>query len=435
MPNPFFYGNPIAPDQFLNRRQELRRIVSRIVNRGQSTALVGEPRSGRTSLFLYLLAQETRAQLYGESGDVLVFSYMDAQTLGVGFSQAQFWEYVLRPLCEQVISTQPDSPLAQAYEVCRENDFGCFVLERLFSQVAASGWRVVLLLDEFDVLLYHPILRSAEFFGSLRSLASRTRGALALVIASRRSLTDLNEATQQFSCTGSPYFNFLAEVTMKPLPNNAVTELLRRAEDRFTPKDNRFIIEMAGGHPYLLQVAASELWEAYAEFPDDPDQRWRQTGQRLYRVGLQTLSDIWRLWSPEMHKAFTIVALAEMSGLGQRKFRVKRLVRDLSDLGSELRMLEEHGFIVGDENVPGGWQVCPQVFLWWLADDLATMARRKMPFGEWLQRQEMGSLLAAAEKEHWGKVVQAAGVVFKEGVKVLIEATIQGFLSGAVPGV
>jgi hypothetical protein len=432
MSNPFFYGNPVAPDRFLDRRWELRRIISRIVNRGQSTAIVGEPRSGRTSLFLYLSAPETRAELYGESGDMLVFSYLDAQTLGVGFSQAQFWEYALRPLFERVIAPDPDSPLAQSYEVCRDNDFGCSVLERFFTQVEASGWRIVLLLDEFDVLLYHPILNSAEFFGSLRSLASRSRGSLAIVVASRRSLSDLNEATQQFNYTGSPYFNFLVEIALGPLPNSAVKELLHRAGDRFTSEDNRLIVDMAGGHPYLLQVAASELWEAYAEFPDDPDERWRQTGQRLYRVALQTLSDSWRLWSPELRKAFTIVALAEMSALGKNKFHVKRLVRDLSDLGSELRTLREHGFIVEDENVPGGWQVRPQVFLWWLADDLATMVRSEMPFGEWLQRQELGSLLAGAEKEQWGKAVQVAGVVFKEGVKVLIEATIQGFWSGAV---
>jgi len=33
MSNPFFYGNPVPPDQFLDRRRELRRITSRIVNR------------------------------------------------------------------------------------------------------------------------------------------------------------------------------------------------------------------------------------------------------------------------------------------------------------------------------------------------------------------------------------------------------------------
>lgn len=54
MPNPFYYGNPIPSEQFFNRRSQLRRITSRIVNQGQSTAIVGEPRSGKTSLLLYL---------------------------------------------------------------------------------------------------------------------------------------------------------------------------------------------------------------------------------------------------------------------------------------------------------------------------------------------------------------------------------------------
>jgi len=49
--NPFFYGNPVSPDQFLNRRRELRRIVGRIANQGQSSAIVGEPRGGKTPLF------------------------------------------------------------------------------------------------------------------------------------------------------------------------------------------------------------------------------------------------------------------------------------------------------------------------------------------------------------------------------------------------
>ncbi len=32
MQNPFFYGNPVLPDQLVDRRQELRRIAGRIAN-------------------------------------------------------------------------------------------------------------------------------------------------------------------------------------------------------------------------------------------------------------------------------------------------------------------------------------------------------------------------------------------------------------------
>jgi len=56
MSNPFFYGNPVFPDQFLDRRRELRRITGRITNQGQSTTIVGESRNGKTSLLLYLSA-------------------------------------------------------------------------------------------------------------------------------------------------------------------------------------------------------------------------------------------------------------------------------------------------------------------------------------------------------------------------------------------
>ena len=88
MSNPFFHGNPVAADQFLDRRRELRRIVGRILNQGQSTAIVGEPRTGKTSILEYLVAPETQAELYGVDAERLLFAYLDAQTLGGQFSQA-----------------------------------------------------------------------------------------------------------------------------------------------------------------------------------------------------------------------------------------------------------------------------------------------------------------------------------------------------------
>lgn len=75
VPNPFYHGNPVAPDQFLDRRGELRRLVNRIVNRGQSSAVVGEPRTGKTSLLEYLAAQDTRMQLYGQEEKSFSFPF------------------------------------------------------------------------------------------------------------------------------------------------------------------------------------------------------------------------------------------------------------------------------------------------------------------------------------------------------------------------
>jgi len=428
MSNPFFYGGPVSPDQFIDRLPELRHTVGRIINHGQSTAIVGEPRSGKTSMLSYLTAAEAYKRFYSPAGKRLLFPFIDAQTLGRQFDQAQFWEYALGPFHERVIARDPVSSLAQAYELCRQNNFGCFVLERLLAQVGAENWRLVLFLDEFDVLLHHPVLNSAEFFGSLRSLASRSRGALVLVIASRHSLTSLNDATQQFSCAGSPYFNFLDEITLGPLPPEAIAELLLRAGDRFTAEDCHFIEEVAGGHPYLLQVAASELWESYAEKQEDPGQRWQRMGHKLYGEAGRMLGDTWRLWSPMTRRAFATVALTSINALGQGKLHVKHFLRDMRGLEPELRLLKDQGFVVEDENIRSGWRVRPQVFLWWLADELARMVRHRVPFEEWLQKQELGSLLTRDEKEQWGKAVQTLRELLQDGVKALIEVGIKGIM-------
>jgi hypothetical protein len=327
MSNPFFYGNPVPANLFLDRREQLRRIVGRIANRGQSTAVVGEPRSGKTSLLRYLSAPEARDRFYADAEAQLVFSRMDAQTFPDEFSQAQFWEHALGPLYERAIVPQPDASLADAYETCKDNEFGTFVLERFLARSGQAGWRLVLVLDEFDVLLHHPVLKSTEFFGGLRALASRSEGALALVIASRRSLSNLNQETQQLSRTGSPYFNFLYEITLKPLPNKDITELLERAGNRFTPDDRLFITEVAGGHPYLLQVAACELWEAYEDDGDEPQQRRREVGDRVYNIATQILSDTWQLWPLETRQALATVGLAHLTALAQQGVCGRVIVR------------------------------------------------------------------------------------------------------------
>ena len=96
--NPFISGNPVSGPQFINRKKEIRRVVGRILNYGQSSAIVGEPRSGKTSLLQYLSAPENAEALYGEEKENLLFSFVDSLALGRQFSPAEFWKYVLEPV-------------------------------------------------------------------------------------------------------------------------------------------------------------------------------------------------------------------------------------------------------------------------------------------------------------------------------------------------
>lgn len=383
---PFQVGNPVTVDKFLGRRRELRRTASRL-RQGESTALVGEPRTGKTSLLFYLSAPEIQTELYGEAAEGFIFSYLDSQSLGGQFTPAQFWEQALLPVKERLCVPHPETPVAQQFAICEENGYGTYTLEVLFRRLHEAGRRLVLLLDEFNLILHHAVLNNAEFYGGLRSLTSRCE-SLSLVIASRLSLTRLNSETLVFNPTGSPYFNTFTELTLGDFPDTDVETLLRRGED-FTPADRGAIRRLTGRHPFLLQAAAEAMVDARAEGLDS-EQRRAFVGDRIYREQRQHFADTWRNWSPESRQLFTVVGLANMHNqLPDRRFRLDNLLADIAGWGPELGEMKHSGLLEPSETIPGGWKVTRQIMLWWLADELVQAMRSESDFSQWLSSEEL----------------------------------------------
>ncbi len=384
--SPFQVGNPVAPDKFLGRQRELRRTASRL-SQGESTALVGEPRTGKTSLLLYLSAPQTQSDLYDDGAEGLIFSYLDSQSLGGQFTPAQFWEQALLPIKERLCIPNPETAVAQQFAICQENGYGTYTLEVLFRRLHEAGRRLVLLLDEFNLILHHAVLNNAEFYGGLRSLSSRC-ASLSLVIASRLSLTRLNAETLVFNPTGSPYFNTFTELTLTDFPEKDVEALLRWGED-FIPADRYAIRRLAGGHPFLLQAAAEAMVDARAEKLDSEERR-QFVADRLYREQRQHFADTWRNWSPESRQLFTVVGLANMHNqLADRRFRLDNLLDDIAGWGPELGEMKHSGLIEPSETIPGGWKVTRQIMLWWLADELVQAMRSESDFSQWLSSEEL----------------------------------------------
>jgi AAA+ ATPase superfamily predicted ATPase len=366
--NPFIYGNPVAHDQLLGRKRELWQIAGRIYT-GQSSIITGSPRSGKTSVLEYLIAPEKQVELYGDRADELIFSFLDAYTWAAEFDNVQFWEAALAPLKERISADNSATSLSETYQICQDNKFGSFVLEKLIAQTKQKNWQLVLMIDEFDVLLDRPHLNNTEFFGGLRQLASRSRGALVLVMTTNISLTELHQQTKPFR-SGSPYFNFLDEIVLGPLSDSDVEELLRQGDTDFSDDDRRFIKKITGEHPYLLQVAASALWESYKNGnEDDPIKRQQQAKQDFYDRTKATLNDIWQSWLPTTRKAFIAVALIKLetlrTSLKIQPIDIKGFINDEPGFKQALEELEKQGF-VKDEN--GAWQVHPTIFLDFIAD-------------------------------------------------------------------
>jgi hypothetical protein len=376
--NPFLHSNPVPPEHFRGRKSERRRIVGRIVNAGESTSITGPFRCGKTSLLQYVSDSSLKSTLYGDRANQLIFSSLDIGTLGSEFDQAQFWSRALETFQDHINTNDIAPSLSEAYQVCQQNQFGNYVLEKLIAEIKKANLRLVLLLDGFDGLLHHK-LNSTEFFGGLRQLASLSKGALALLITGNTPLAQLNQQTQYFNRTGSPYFNFMDEVILGALTEGEIDELLRLADDRFTEDDRRFIKDIAGGHPYLLQLTASILWDIYEDGDEgEAMERQQSAGRVLYDQVKEKLDKTWKSWDENMQKVFVSIALVSLEKpLKIRHIDVKSISQEINRYKMELDNLERYGFLKTDEKE--NRQVYPGIFLRFIGDKVKPKYRGKQP--------------------------------------------------------
>ncbi|HID99323.1 MAG TPA: hypothetical protein EYP59_03425 [Thiotrichaceae bacterium] len=157
-------------------------------------------------------------------------------------------------------------------------------------------------------------------------------------------------------------------------------ELLEQGDDiHFSDDDRRFVKEITGKHPYLLQVAASALWESYKNgSEDEPIKRQQQAKQDFYDRTKTTLNDIWESWLPTTRKAFTAVALIRLetlrTSLKIQPIDIKEIINDEPGFKQALEELEKQGFVI-DEN--DDWRVRPTIFLDFVADQ-PTQALRQI---------------------------------------------------------
>lgn len=422
--NPFIHGRAVAPGDLIGRDKEVRRLCGRLAA-GQSAAVIGMPHVGKTSLIRCLEDAEYRTACVGELLSQDVFSYLDAQTLHAVQYQGEFWARSLAPVKER-LGNKKDALAAVAglHRLAEANQFGTAVLQQFFAGLSKAGSRLILLLDEFDDFLTHPVLNSAEFYGGLRSLASLSPG-LMVVFATRKELDQLNELTQAINPHGSPYFNVFTEVRLGALPRSALPKLLEKAGGRFGKQDQQFVSAVSGLHPYLAQAAAAMLWDAHEDGLVGAE-RYARAGRALYQQSRKHFADCWKSWPNEMKKAVTLITLCQIPKLvPPHKFYFPELAESLSDYTPELEKLEASGFLEVEQD--GEWVIKQGAFTWWMADELRRGVRDEKEFGAWLQAQELDGFFTKKEREKLGGAVRTGLSKLGKGAVTIIEAFAKGF--------
>jgi hypothetical protein len=257
--NPFTYGNPIAdPRRFFGRAREVEQIFGRLRNKEfESSSVVGERRIGRTSLLNYLADPAVRAAR-GLGPERYIFIYVDLQMVDETMAPEQLWRRLLvlmRRYCED----NEIKEILAAFE--RRERLDTFDLDELFQAIDDKGFHVVFLLDEFEYVAGNANF-GQDFYYGLRSLIIHHK--LALVTSSRVELTEL---FHDVSIRSSPFFNVFANINLRPFSDAdcqlMVSRSLSGTPVQFSKLEMEQILDLAGLHPYFLQVACWILYESH----------------------------------------------------------------------------------------------------------------------------------------------------------------------------
>ncbi|NCC34746.1 MAG: hypothetical protein EOM24_22425 [Chloroflexia bacterium] len=246
MPNHFFYRGPIRDRRYLYGRQPLLERVLAFIASGQSVALIGPRRIGKTSLLLQLGDPALHAQS-GRDVSRLRCVYLDGQSL-VQASPEMIYGRLLAAI---------DGGSALASSGCRADGIESmpfYQFELAIESECKNGYTLIFLLDEFESLLANTQL-DQNFYTSLRALSTTHR--VVYVLASSCPLLDLDYA--HLEAWNVALLNDFAIIRLGLLSVEAsrllLQELAAQSGFGFDEALIERLLELAGCHPLLLQIA------------------------------------------------------------------------------------------------------------------------------------------------------------------------------------
>lgn len=323
--NPFFNRHRIVdPAYFVGREREVEALYSAIATR-QCRSIVGERKIGKSSL-LTQLACPTTLQEHGFDPDNFVFIYVDLEGMA-NISYDEFWPEILDRL-DLALPTSQTHLSDMVQKLLDQPEVRFLQVRRFLRRLERAGLTVVMMLDEFESLAGNAAFDSS-FYGELRSLAGEL--GVVYLTASKKSLYELTY--QHADTLSSPFFNIFSEerVGLMPLEEGRklLVELSALAngstsanEHSFGPDQIKFLLDLAGPHPFFLQVAGHYLCAA----KEDKQNDWQHWVTRRFMTEAE---DHFRYWWNQLDEM-------EQGGLlhwetavpdQQKRLRAKALLR------------------------------------------------------------------------------------------------------------
>ncbi len=381
--NPFTYGNPISdPARFFGRRAEVEQVYTRLLNAEfESSSIVGERRTGKTSL-LYYIAHPSTAGAHGLDPDRYLFVYADLQMVDQKTTPTRFWSRILRRIARKIKDDEPELG-AEFKQAGEQDEIDNYTLDDLFDFTDEHDLHCVLLLDEFENVTENTNF-DTDFFYGLRALAIHHN--LALVTASRQELIALCHSD---AVRASPFFNIFANINLPAFDEEEARGLLKRSLEEtgvcFTPAELTLLFDVAGYHPYFLQAAAHFLFAAHAR-EMTAQQREQFLLREFEEEAIPSLADYWHHSDDSEKIVLTALALLAQQGkAGERRFSPGRLKQLYHRSDLTLSRLEKRALVtVGEE----GCTLFSSVFGDWITAELTDVMADAQSYEEWLEANQ-----------------------------------------------
>lgn len=260
--NPYAnYGLIVTGAEFVGRQDHIRSVRSRTFTSLAPVSIVGPPRIGKSSLAQQVLDSFA----VGESPAGLTFVPVWITVSGTDSEQSLFRE--LADLIQDWLDDhgEPAGRLQAPYAALNAAatwDDMCRCLKAYLRQVRRSGYQVVAVLDEFDAA--RNVFTRAAPFEFLRTLAHEERFRVALIITSRRSLSEIVVKSTAEMSTFPGIFG--QPVTLGCFTEPELAALIGRS-----PYPGRqlqaalaaWLTVETGGHPFLSSALLSVLHERW----------------------------------------------------------------------------------------------------------------------------------------------------------------------------
>ncbi len=249
--NPYISGEPIRQaDMFFGRDELLRRIFNALHQ--NSIMIHGERRMGKTTL-LYQLADQLRQAEDPEW--VFVPVYVDLE----GTPEDHFFHHLMDSIWGALQGYLTDDTFVPPYQTMTPADYDDrdFVadlrglLDRLKDVVEPRKFRVILLMDEMDVVSSYNTLVQQQLRRVFMSSLATNLGAVVAGI----------QISKEWDRLESPWYNLFNEIELEPFPPAEARKLLTepvRGVYEWEPEALDFVINQSAGRPHRLQQYALE---------------------------------------------------------------------------------------------------------------------------------------------------------------------------------